>query len=172
MARDEQPKECKATANSNEKCKKLELTLTKNKILMEQKLGVHNWKINWKYLEENDGGLESEKFFTAYDLCCFSLSVEYNYTKSCLDIYLHRCRCDDEEGLIENCVGLDYNIYVVCNNVVVHNNPGSLEDYSCLSISQDCDKSRGFVCLNLESQKVNLIKYEDFRISCKASFEE
>lgn len=98
--------------------------------------------------------------------------MEYNYTKSCLDIYLHRCRCDDEEGLIENCVGLDYNIYVLCNNVVVHNNPGSLEDYSCLSISQDCDKSRGFVCLNLESQKVNLIKYEDFHISCKVSFEE
>lgn len=38
VARDEQPKERKTAANSNEKCEKLELTLNKNKALMEHKL--------------------------------------------------------------------------------------------------------------------------------------
>lgn len=173
VARDEQPKERKAAANSNEKCEKLELTLNKNKVLMEHKLDVHNWKVNWKCLEENDGSLESGQFFTAYDLYCFSLSMEYNDIKGCLDISSHRCKCDDDEkGLIENSAGLDYDICIICNNMVVHSNSGSLEDYSCLNINQGCGKSRGFACLNLETRKVKLVRYEDFHISYKASFEE
>ena len=130
VARDEQPKERKAAANSNEKCEKLELVLTKNEILMEQEFDVHNWKINWKCLEENNGSLESGQFFRAYGLY---LVWNIMILKA---IYSHRCRCDDDEkGIIENSAGLDYDICVICNNMVVHNNSGSLEDYILAGIS-------------------------------------
>ena len=147
----------------------VQIEILRNKAeVVEEELDLYDWRIDWCELFAN-GDLESAPFHTTSDLYCLSISVEYDEIDDSMEIYLHRCRDDDEVGRIPTYKGFDYTIYVVCNSKVVESNSGSLTDFSCFNIGRAYDRSRGFVCLWLSSKDVNSLRYKDFHIFCHTS---
>ena len=186
--KDDELVECKETMRKNEEMTRqnqirinnweskwasqvVQIEILRNKAeVVEEELELYDWRIAWNELINNDGDLESAPFHTASDLYCLSLSVQYDDLDESMDIYLHRCRDDDERvGRIPTYRGFDYTIYVVCNNKVVDSDSGSLTDFSCFNIGRAYDRSKGFVCLELSSEDIAHLTYENFHIFCHAS---
>ena len=73
-----------------------------------------------------------------------------------MDIYLQRCRDDDEKvGRIRTNTGFDCTVYVVCNNEVVDSDSGSLTGFSCFNIGKAYQRSKGFACLEHSCEDVD-----------------
>ena len=147
----------------------VQIEILRNKAeVVEEELELYDWRINWDVLVDMDR-LESARFSTTSDLYCLSLSVEYDNFDDSMEIYLHRCRDDDEVGRIPTYEGFDYTIYVVCNSKVVDSKSGSLTDFSCFNIGRAYDRSRGFVCLELSLADLDSLVNENFHIFCHTS---
>ena len=147
----------------------VQIEILRNKAeVVEEELELYDWRINWHKLVENDS-LESAPFHTTSDLYRLSLSVEYDNSDDSMEICLHRCRDDDEVGRIPTYEGFDYTIYVVWDNRVVESNSGSLTDFSCFNIGRTYNRSRGFVCLELNSDDVDFLRNDYFHIFCHTS---
>lgn len=87
-----------------------------------------------------------------------------------MDIYLQRCRDDDEKvGRIRSNTGFDCNVYVVCNNEVVDSDSGSLTEFSCFNIGKAYQRSKGFACLEHSCEDVDSLRIEYFHIFYTAS---
>lgn len=186
--KDDELVECKKTMNKNEEMARrngirindwesklasqvFQIDILRNKAeVVEEELELYDWRIDWDELVINEGDLESAPFHTSSNLYCLSLSVEYDEIEESMDIYLHRCRDDDEKvGRIPTYSGLDYTIYVVCNNKVVDSNSGSLMDFSCFNIGRAYERSKGFVCLELSWEDIDSLRNKNFHIFCHAS---
>ena len=147
----------------------VQIEILRNKAeVVEEELDLYDWRINWHELVDM-GSLERESFRTTSVLYCLSLSVQYDNFDDSMEIYLHRCRDDDEVGRIPTYEGFDYTIYVVCNGEVVDSDSGSLTDFSCFNIGRAYNRSRGFVCLELNSEDVDSLRNENFHIFCRTS---
>ena len=185
--KDDELVECKETMSKNEEMTRqnqirinnweakwasqvVQIEILRNKAeVVEEELNMYDWRINWNELIDSNGCLDSTPFRTASDLYCLSLSVEYNKFHKGMVIYLHRYRDHDEVGGIPTDRGFDYAIYVVCNNKVVDRDSGSLMDFSCFHIGRAYARSRGFVCLELDSDYIDHLRCENFHIFCLAS---
>ena len=147
----------------------VQIEILRNKAeVVEEELELYDWRINWHELVDSYG-LESGPFHTTSDLYCLCLSVEYDNLDDSMEICLHRCRDDDEVGRIPTYEGFDYTIYVVWDNRVVESNSGSLTDFSCFNIGRTYNRSRGFVCLELNSDDVDFLRNDYFHIFCHTS---
>ena len=185
--KDDELVECKETMNKNKEMTRqnqirinnweskwasqvVQIEILRNKAeVMVEEFNLYDWRIDWNELVNNHGDLESAPFHAASDLYCLSLSVQYDFGKS-MDIYLHRCRDDNEKvGRIRTYEGFDYTIHVVCNNKVVDSDCGFLMDFSSFNIGRGYERSKGFVCLELSSEDIYHLRNENFHIFCHAS---
>ena len=188
--KDDELNECKKTMNKNEEMAKqnqvrinecerklanrvVQIEIFRSKVeVIEQELELHDWMIEWNELVANDGYLESAPFHTSSDLYCLSLSVDYDEDLGEMDISLHRCRdnnkIEEDDGRIQTFEGFDYKIYVVCNSEIVCSDHGSFTNYPLFNIGRTYERSRGFVCHELDFDDMNPLVNENFHIFCKA----
>ena len=150
--------------------------------VMKEELKLYGWMIDWNELNDNYGLLHSAPFYATSDLYRLSLSVQYVGTQ--LDeaagtismpeikIYLHRCRDNDKEdevGPIQTLEGFYYKIYVACDDEIVWRNSGFFTDYSLFNIGWWGQRSKGFLCSDLDDDEVSFVEGHNFRAFCTAS---
>ena len=186
---------CKKTVNKNEEiieqnqirindCESklasrvVQIEILRNKVeVIEEELSLYDWRIDWNELNVNNGILESAPFHTTPDLYCLSLSVCYEppdlLFEDEMNIYLHRCRDNDKEdemeGRIQTLGGFYYKIYIVCDNKKIVSKSGYFTDYSLFNIGRAYERSRGFLCLQLDFCSVYFLQGRNFHIFVTAA---
>ena len=151
--------------------------------VMKEEHKLYDWMVDWNELNDNYGVLHSAPFYATSDLYCLSLSVQHvekqfdlghgTISTSKIKIYLHRCRDNDNEdekvGWIQTLEGFYYKIYVACDGEIVCRNSGFFTDYSLFNIGWEYQRSKGFLCSDLDFDEISLVIDRNFRVFCTAS---